>query len=182
MKHRRPLTVLALTLLTAVACADSEEDVDEVGADEESAMEATTEAAGTAGPAFSEEVRTEFRPLEGSDSAVTGTLRLLVPVQPAEAEHPRIHVELAGLTPGPHAWHIHGGPCDVDAPVEVPISTPAGEEQLADPLEAGPDGRVTAEVRVPALSQLWVEAGAYSVHVHERAGTDHGATVACAVL
>lgn len=105
-----------------------------------------------------------------------------MPVQGYEDEDLRLRAELTGLPEGEHAWHIHAGPCGVDAPVEIPLSAPPGEEAVAEPLTAGPDGTATTEISVPPLKDLWVAAGSYSVHVHETVGEDHGPTLACANL
>lgn len=182
MRHLRKLCSTPVAFVTLLALGACAEDSDEAAPPDESAMEAEVEVDGTTGPAFSEEVRTEFSAPEGSDSQARGTLRLLVPVREAEDDDMRLRVELAGLTPGEHAWHIHAGPCGVDAPIEIPLSAPEGEESLAEPLTAGEDGTVVTEVAVPPLDQRWVEAGSYSVHVHRSTGAEHGPTVACATL
>lgn len=96
----------------------------------------------------------------------------------------RLVVALDGLPPGPHAWHIHSGPCGQQAPVVVPFTATAQSQGIAHPLTADPAGSARAEVTVPA-SQMTLErlaSGRYSIHVHRSAGTDHGPTVACANL
>lgn len=171
--------VAALALLVPAACTGADDDP---GPESDSAMDATVDADGTEGPAFSEEVRTEFAPPAGASSDARGTLRLLVPVQDLADEDLRLRVELAGLSPGTHAWHVHAGPCGTEAPVEIPLSAGESGEGITEALMAGDDGTVTEEIAVPPLNALWVRAGSYSVRVHERAGSDHGRVVACATL
>lgn len=172
---------LGATSLASACAGEPDATIEE--RDGESAMEAEVEVNDEVTvPAYSEEVRTEFTAPEGAPSDARGTLRLLVPVERLGDKPPKLHVRLAGLEPGPHAWHIHGAPCGVEAPVVVPLSATREMEAIHGPLEAGADGMAAAEVAVPPLRELWVEAGAYSVHVHERPGADHGPTVACAAL
>lgn len=178
----RHLPILAVVLSTTLAVACGPEESEPEPAADQPAMEAEVPAAGTEVPAFSEEVRTEFAAPEGSASDVRGTLRLLVPVEGLEEADLRLRAELAGLEAGPHAWHIHAGPCGVDAPVEIALSPSADQPGLTDPLIAAGNGTAEAEVDVPPLNERWVEAGAYSVRIHESAGADPGAEVACATL
>ena len=95
----------------------------------------------------------------------------------------RIEVTLNGLTDGEHAWHVHSGPCGEEAPVAVAFSPTADMEGVTGPLNVQ-NGSAASQATVPAdqLSLDQLENGEYSIHVHERGGTDHGPTVACANL
>jgi Cu/Zn superoxide dismutase len=89
-------------------------------------------------------------------------------------------VELTGLTPGEHAWHIHSGACGTEGPVVLPITDTPDMEGVGDPVQVGEDGRGTATVTIPADRISALGTGPHSLHVHERAGTDPGPSVACA--
>lgn len=132
-------------------------------------------------PDFSEEVRTEFEPGPGATGEVAGRLRLLVPVQGVN-EPMKLAVQIAGLSPGPHAWHIHDAPCGEEGAVVIPFSDTEEIEGIGEPLEADEAGVAVDTVDVPPLDRVWVRAGGLSVHVHARPGVDHGPTVACAIL
>lgn len=184
-RHSAILTTAILAAATMAACADAGEDEAELdtGADT-SAMEATVSVDGAEVPAFSTVVRTQFSPTEAV-GGVSGTLRLLVPTQEAPEDEPlRLVVELAGLEPGPHAWHVRRGSCEVGEPGEVlvPFTPTAEQEGVAEPLVADEQGRAHAEVPLPPLDALRTRAGQYSVHVHRKAGVEHGPSVACADL
>jgi hypothetical protein len=130
------------------------------------------------------DLEADFEPPQGTESDVAGTVRILV-AEPAGAEGsaPQLAVDLTGLEPGEHAWHIHEGSCEADTPpVEIALSPTAEMEGITGPLVVQLDGTASAEVPVPQLEYLMTGSGRYSLHVHEHAGTDHGATVACANL
>jgi hypothetical protein len=179
---RTPLLVLVLLpALLLAGCGEPEAAELPPDAD---AMEAEVERDGVEVPAFSEEVRTAFRPPEGSDADVRGTLRLLVPTEAAPEDAAlRLHVELAGLPPGEHGWHIYEGTCDMEGGgLAIPVSNAPGRDALAPPLQVGEDGTAEAEAAIPPLRDRWVDAGHYSVRVFEGAGVEAGPLLACARL
>lgn len=177
-------TVTLLYVCALAGCGGGEPGVPLEADAEEARVE--TEA-GVEVPAFSEEVRTAFRPAAGPDGNAAGILKLLVPteaVEPAAMEPMRIQVELTGLEAGPHAWAVWEGPCGTDGggPL-VPLSDLGEQEGLVAPLQVAEDGTAYAQVPVPPLRELWVDAGDYSVRVFGDADpTDPGSLVACAVL
>jgi Cu/Zn superoxide dismutase len=124
-----------------------------------------------------------FEPGEGAgERAISGTVTVLEGEEPTGGY--RLAVEIEGLTPGEHAWHIHNAPCGKQGPVVVPFTATESEEGLAQALDAGEGGMAEAEVTVPSerLSLDELKSGEYSLHVHQNAGADHGPTVACADL
>lgn len=143
------------------------------------------------------EVQTELEPVGGmrviethpfqaapaAEGPIGGQLQLMIPPtgQP-EGLHVRARVE--GLSPGPHAWHVHSGPCGEEAPVVVAFTPTAEREGIDQPLVAGPDGvaEETAFIPEEVLARRDIEVAGYSVHVHRAAGVEHGPTVACAPL
>ena len=169
----RALFLSAAVALLAVGCAESEEEPEVVTGEEAAEMEE--------GPDFSEEVRTEFEAGAGATGEVSGRLRLLVPIQGVDAPM-KLAVHVEGLTPGPHAWHIHEAPCGEEGPVTIPFTPTAEMEGIAGPLVADSSGLAADTVDVPPLSRVWVRAGEMSVHVHAEPGVEHGPTVACAIL
>jgi Cu/Zn superoxide dismutase len=111
---------------------------------------------------------------------VTGTLRMTA----SPGQGMQLNVDLMGLTPGEHAWHIHSVPCGREGPVVVAITATPEQQGIGQPLMAGADGHAMGSVTVTPnkLSVEQLQTGQYSLHVHERGGTDHGATAACANL
>jgi hypothetical protein len=114
------------------------------------------------------------------EGGASGTLRIL----DGGAAGTQLAVDLTGLSEGEHAWHIHNAPCGQEGTVVVPFTDTEAEEGIAEPLRVGADGNAIATVIVPSdrLSQDELRSGQYSLHVHERGGVDHGATVACVNL
>lgn len=103
----------------------------------------------------------------------------------AAGEGFRLEVMLNGLSQGEHAWHIHSGSCDEQAPVAVAITPTADMEGIGQPLNVtSANATAQASVEVPGdqLTVEQLESGEYSLNVHERGGTDHGPAVACADL
>jgi Cu/Zn superoxide dismutase len=84
-----------------------------------------------------------------------------------------------GLTPGDHAWHIHTGACGASGDVVIPISATATDEGLTGPLHADDDGLAAAWVEIGLLNRNMLGMLQRSLHIHERAGADHGTSVAC---
>jgi len=113
------------------------------------------------------------------DSMVSGSVQ----VDP-NPDNTGIRVSLTGLTPGEHAWHIHQGTCEAGGDVVVALTDTGTMTGIASPLAVGDNGEVTTTVTIPTadLSPDMIQSGAYSLHVHERGGTEHGPTVACADL
>jgi Cu/Zn superoxide dismutase len=96
----------------------------------------------------------------------------------------RLEVEIEGLSEGPHAWHIHDGPCGETAGIAVALTTTQDAEGITQPLNAtaGAPASGTVTVAADRLTLDQLETGEYSLHVHAQGGTDHGPTVACADL
>lgn len=143
------------------------------------------------------EVQTELEPVGGmqvietnpfqaapaAEGPVGGELQLMIPPT-GEPEGLHVQARVEGLSPGPHAWHVHSGPCGEEAPVVVAFTPTAEREGIAQPLVAGPDGVAQGTAFIPegVLARRDVEVGGYSVHVHREGGVEHGPTVACAPL
>ncbi len=98
----------------------------------------------------------------------------------------QIQVEVQNIPAGAHAWHIHSAFCsDLSAPIVVPFTATASSDGLTAPIEVSdPVMPVVASALIPAdrLSQAQLDAGAYSLHIHQNAGVEHGPTIACANL
>jgi Cu/Zn superoxide dismutase len=97
----------------------------------------------------------------------------------------RVSVNLQNVPEGEHAWHIHQGACTArNAPVVVPFTADKDKAGIASAIVAGVDGKVLAEATVPGtmLSVDQLRSGDYSLHVHQKAGTEHGPSIACAGL
>lgn len=112
-----------------------------------------------------------------SDGNVTGTIRTV-----ERSGRLVLEAEFLGLPPGEHAWHIHSGACGTDAPVVLALSSTSEMEGTVGPIEADADGHADRTVALPGLDRSWIGANDHSLHVHERPGTDHGPTLACANL
>ena len=113
--------------------------------------------------------------------AISGTARLVaVPRFPIM----QVQVEAAGLTPGPHGWHIHSGGCRNPGAVVVALSAIGDQPGIDEPIVAGADGTAAEDAVVPAssLTEAQVRAGEYSLHIHNTAGADPGRSIACAEL
>jgi Cu/Zn superoxide dismutase len=124
---------------------------------------------------------TTFEPATGSK--VAGEVQIL-PVE-GNATGFRVSVNLRNVPEGEHAWHIHQGACGAkDAPVVVPFTAEKDKPAIASPIVAGADGNVMAEATVPStlLTVDQLRSGDYSLHVHQKGGTAHGPSIACAAL
>ncbi|MEX2584331.1 MAG: hypothetical protein WD766_13765, partial [Gemmatimonadota bacterium] len=90
--------------------------------------------------------------------AISGVARL---VDIPRFSSMQVQVEAAGLTPGPHGWHIHNGQCASPGGVVVPLSAIGAQPGIDEPLVAGDDGAAAEDAIVPAslLSRAQVEAG-----------------------
>jgi Cu/Zn superoxide dismutase len=164
----------ALGLVVFAACTPA----DDTEFDEVDEAEETTPPLDTTDPIDPEPYTTMVSPAS-PDGMVSGN----VEVDPNE-DGTEISVEFTGLTPGEHAWHIHQGTCAAPGNVVVPFTDTESMMGIGEPLDADDDGNASAEVTIPAASLATnaIETGDYSLHVHERGGTDHGASVACADL
>ncbi|MGH7459862.1 MAG: hypothetical protein ACREMA_02390 [Longimicrobiales bacterium] len=117
------------------------------------------------------------------NSAIAGQVQIL-PVD-GDPTGFRVSVNLTNVPEGEHAWHIHQGACSAkDAPVVVPFTAAKDKPGIASPLVAAAGGTVTAEATVPGslLTTQQLQSADYSLHVHQKAGTDHGPSIACAAL
>ena len=191
---RNRLTALSLVLgITAwgAACDTDRGEVEETAPAAEETQEAAARPLGEASWSGN------FKEPEGATGDIDGNFELT----PDPSGGATLNVELEGLTPGEHAWHIHQAECGTDGPVVIAF-TPTPDMQPvpgALPLIAGEDGRVTAGLVIPQseLDKLqgspMDETGQprdmagdterkFSIHVHQQAGADHGPTVACANL
>jgi Cu/Zn superoxide dismutase len=82
-----------------------------------------------------------------------------------------VWISVSGLTPGPHAVHLHAGTC------AVPSSTAA--VSFGD-ITAGPDGK--ASMKLASTSTIPVVGKGYSLDVHAGNSTTPDAVVACGDL
>jgi|GEM_PF-5060544 len=116
----------------------------------------------------------------------SGAIGTVILSQAPEGEGMQIQVEVQNIPAGAHAWHIHSASCsDLSAPIVVPFTATASSDGLAAPIEVSdPVMPVVASALIPAdrLSQEQLDAGAYSLHIHQNAGVEHGPTIACANL
>lgn len=193
MRTSTPLSILGLALIPVVLTNCSDAESHETAAMEDGGGDyATAEANENMAPAseengeynFTTELRADFHAPEGMvNTALHGQVEVLQPEPEMEGNPaPHLKVELSGLEPGEHAWHIHDGPCGEPASVLIPLTSTADMEGVGEPLVADESGHAIADLPVPPLSDLALGEGKYSLHVHESGGVDHGATVACATL
>lgn len=127
---------------------------------------------------------TDFRRGKAAgDKKIEGTLDAIAPGSP-ELDGTYLRVRLSGLDPGPHAWHIHNGPCAEIGRIIVPFTATDSIQGIGEPIVADASGRAEHTTFVPTdmLSRQRMDKRAYSVRVHERAGPDPGQSVACARL
>lgn len=113
--------------------------------------------------------------------AVGGTARLNALQGTSDMQ---LEVSVDGLTPGPHAWHVHVGGCGNPGAVVVPFTTIGGQPGLGQPLVASETGEATGEGRIPAarLTRQQIESGEFSLHIHNHDGPNPGRSIACADL
>jgi Cu/Zn superoxide dismutase len=170
-------TALLLAALVAVsACAEDSDVEDDVVPGTEAAQPQPAPV-----PSTDDILDADFKAEGGSE--VTGEVDIL-PAADATSSF-RVRVNLDKVPAGEHAWHIHNGACGApDAPVVVPFSSEGDKPGIASNLVAATDGKVTTEVAVPSASLTLesLRSGNYSLHVHQKAGADHGPTNACADL
>ncbi|CAN5322550.1 hypothetical protein BH24GEM2_BH24GEM2_04980 [soil metagenome] len=127
---------------------------------------------------------TDFRRGQAAgDKKIEGTLDAIAPESP-ELNGTYLRVRLSGLDPGPHAWHIHNGPCSQVGRIIVALTAIDTIPGIGAPIVADASGRAEHTTFVPTdmLSRQRMELRAYSVRVHERDGPDPGLSVACARL
>lgn len=169
-------TAVALGVLVAGACAPSV-DGDNLGEEVDdapptSAAEAVTNRTDTLHIA-------RLEPPQSGGTAVGGTILLY---RDGDGAPVTLQIDAVGLPPGEHAWHIHQGSCGTSHAVAIALSPTAEMEGITGPLEVGDDGAAQEELEVPELMPSTVGAERHSLHVHERPGTDHGPTIACATI
>lgn len=112
--------------------------------------------------------------------AVTGTARLLsVPGSPDLFAH----VEVDGLTPGEHAWHLHTGTCDQVGSIAVPFSALGARAGTSTVLTANTEGEAEGIGPIPAaqVTRDQLMAGDYVIQIHN-GGSPPGPGIACAEL
>lgn len=116
---------LVLAVLAALALAGCGED--EGGSAAPSPAISTPAEASTASPDADDDEVTASATFLGPDGAEAGTVELSF-----DGDRTTIEVEAAGLTPGPHGFHIHSiGSCEPDSP------DPAAPATTGDFLSAG---------------------------------------------
>lgn len=93
-------------------------------------------------------------------------------------------VNANGLSRGEHAWHIHDAACGEQGSVVVAMTPTSEMEGLAEPLRVRANGIAADTAYVPGreLHRQQLHQSPHSLHIHQRGGTDHGPTVACADL
>lgn len=127
---------------------------------------------------------TDFRRGKAAgDKKIEGTLDAIAPDSP-DLDGTYLRVRLSGLAPGPHAWHIHNGPCAEIGRIIVAFTPTDSIQGIGESIVADASGRVEHSTFVPTdmLSRQRMEKRAYSVRVHERDGPDPGQSIACARL
>lgn len=181
----RTMLLLGAALLST-ACGEAADEVEGPGLLEEVAPLDPPDGATTMESATGLEVVqvSEFETAPAADRPIGGHVQLKTPPV-GEPQGLHVDARVEGLSQGPHAWHVHSGGCEATAAPVVVAFTPT--EQLPgidQPLTPGPDGvaEETAFVPESMLSPAQIAAGEYSIHVHRRAGVEHGPTVACAEL
>ena len=127
---------------------------------------------------------TDFRAGAGAEGREIGGTLEAFPSQPGEPDGVYLYARVTGLTPGPHAWHIHAGPCSEVGRIIVPFTATEDTAGIAGPLVADSSGAAEQTVYVPLnlLSRQRMEVRAYSVRVHVGSGIDFGPSRACARL
>ena len=168
----RGITILGVGLLIG-ACGPGETDTRE---DEASEFDSPAARIGSQAPAGRVLFESDFRAGEAGGE-IEGTLREVERNGIVELE-----VRVAGLSPGEHAWHIHAAPCGQQGPVVLALSSTREMEGRAGPVTANAQGAVERTVALPGIDRSWIGAGDHSLHIHARAGLDHGQSVACADL
>lgn len=170
----RSKLMMVLLVGTIAACAPADDDADAM---------ADAAAEQTPPPPINMTVSsTQFQPADTPESAgITGTAELRNVDGSTDVE---LVVRLQGVPEGPHGWHIHGAPCGAEGPVLIPLTATSTLEGISDALNAGSDGLAEKTVTIPAASMNGVnfETAGQSVRVHQKDGTDHGPTIACANL
>jgi len=170
--------LLAATLIAAPACmSERTDEAADAAPTTETAPPVATPAPMPPTPLVTAAVQPE------GTSTVAGEVQIL-PVE-GDANAFRVSAHFTSVPAGEHAWHIHKGACGTkDAPVVVPFTPDGKQPGIASPVTAGADGNATAEASVPStmLSVEQLRTGDYSLHIHEKGGTDHGLSIACANL
>jgi len=185
---RSIVTLVALALLL-LGCGGEGEESDQVfEQDVEAAQELAEETDAIIGEASAARIARllpdtlYLAPLEaeeGSAATLDGVIAIVTtgPVAPL-----RLVVHARGLPSGPHAWHIHQGPCSSSGDVVLALPATADSDGHAGPIFVPDNGVVDLAVAVPELQATMVGAREHSVHIHADAGEDHGPTIACATI
>lgn len=140
--------------------------------------EGMEQAQATPAPTLEPSRTLTFEPANGTKA--TGTLVITDRPDGAAA----ITVDIDGLSPGAHAWHVHNAPCGSAGQVVLPFTDIASQKGIAEPLVANDQGHASGTVTITAeqLPPAALKNGKYSIHIHKGAGTDPGETVACVTL
>lgn len=120
-------------------------------------------------------------PVRGAGGA-TGVSGEVEVVDLPTTDDMQVQVEVRGIAPGQHAWHIHSGSCAQPGGIVVPFTAAGQMAALDDPIEVGANGAGEEDARIPAerLSRQQIESGDYALNIH--ANPSGGAPVACADL
>lgn len=116
---------------------------------------------------------------EGGGSGVSGEVEL---IDLPATDDMQVQVDVSGIAPGAHAWHIHTGTCAQMGGIFLPFTTAGSNAGIDDPIEVGADGRGEEDANIPAarLTRQQLEAGDYALNIH--ANATGGPGVACANL
>lgn len=120
-------------------------------------------------------------PVQGAGGAagVSGEVEV---IDLPQTDDLHIQVEVAGIAPGQHAWHIHSGTCAQMGGIVVPFTTAGPNTGIDEPIEVAANGRGEEDAHIPAarLTRQQLEGGDYALNIHANPGGGPG--VACANL
>jgi len=168
-----PTLALSLALTSLLLACNPDADADEAGEFDSPAAETTPTPPVAPEPRVLSE--SSFEVAEGTELELDGNLEVVDRNGTLE-----LVIDVEGLPPGEHAWHIHEGDCGTAGPVRLPLSSTSEMEGTVGPVTVDQQGRVSRTVPLPQLDRAWIGSGSHSLHIHQRPGTDHGPTLACA--
>lgn len=115
----------------------------------------------------------------GGATGVSGEVEL---VDLPQTDDMQVQVDVSGISPGAHAWHIHSGTCAQLGGIVVPFTTAGPNQGIDEAIQVAANGRGEADARLPAdrLSRQQIENGDYALNIH--ANATGGPGVACANL
>ena len=176
----RTKTAFALALATtALVACDTAETGDDVMVEPGQELPQTTTPPANPMPDQMLISSSEFQAAGDTDSGtIRGTAELRRSMDEGALE---LHVRIEGLSEGQHAWHIHGAPCGQQGGIVVPLSGAGGQDGIHGDLNVGADGVVEQTVTIAPehVQDLELETER-ALNVHQGAGDNPGAPVACA--